>query len=104
MKAGGALVLAADPGAAARRAVTQARDALNGAPPSLAVLFASAHFLASADVLLAAVAEQAGPLPLIGCVGQAVAGGAREVESEPAISGAPTAATGSPGTRRASTC
>jgi len=33
-----------------------------------------------------AVAEQAGPLPLIGCVGQAVAGGAREVESEPAVS------------------
>ena len=86
MKAGGALVLAADPGAAARQAVAQARDALNGAPPSLAVLFASAHFLGSADALLAAIAEQAGPLPLIGCVGQAVAGGAREVESEPAIS------------------
>jgi small ligand-binding sensory domain FIST len=86
MKAAGALVITADPGAAARQAVTQARDALKGKPPSLAVLFASAHFLGSADVLLAAIAEQAGPLPLIGCVGQAVAGGAREVESEPAVS------------------
>jgi small ligand-binding sensory domain FIST len=86
VKAGGALVLTADPGAAARRAVAQASDALGDTSPSLAVLFASAHFLDSADVLLAAIAEQAGPLPLIGCVAEAVAGGAREVESEPAIS------------------
>jgi small ligand-binding sensory domain FIST len=86
VKAGGALVLTADPGAAARRAVAQARDALGDTSPSLAVLFASAHFLDSADTLLAAIAEQAGPLPLIGCVAEAVAGGAREVESEPAIS------------------
>jgi small ligand-binding sensory domain FIST len=86
VKAGEALVLTADPGAAARRAVAQARDALGDTPPSLAVLFASAHFLDSADALLAAIAEQTGPLPLIGCVAEAVAGGAREVESEPAIS------------------
>ena len=86
MKAGGALVLTADPGAAATRAVAQARDALGDASPSLAVLFASAHFLASAEALVAAIAEQAGPLPLIGCVGESVAGGAHEVESEPAVS------------------
>ena len=86
MKAGGALVLTADPGVAASRAVAQAREALGNTPPSLAVLFASAHFLGSAEALVAAVAEQAGPLPLIGCVGEAVAGGAREVESEPAVS------------------
>jgi small ligand-binding sensory domain FIST len=86
MKAGGALVLAADPRVAASRAVAEARSALGDAPPSLAVLFASAHFLGSAEALVAAVAEQAGPLPLIGCVGEAVAGGAREVESEPAVS------------------
>ena len=86
MKAGGALVLTADPGAAARQAVTQARAPLGDQPPSLAVLFASAHFLGSADALVAAVAAQAGPVPLIGCVGEAVAGGAREVESEPAVS------------------
>jgi small ligand-binding sensory domain FIST len=86
MKAGGALVLTADPRAAASRAVEQARSALGDLSPSLAVLFASAHFLGSAQALVAAVAEQAGPLPLIGCVGEAVAGGAREVESEPAVS------------------
>jgi len=86
VKAGGALVLTADPGAAARQAVTQARAPLGDQPPSLAVLFASAHFLGSADALVAAVAAQAGPVPLIGCVGEAVAGGAREVESEPAVS------------------
>ena len=86
MRAGGALVLTADPGVAATRAVAQAREALGDAPASLAMLFASAHFLGSAEALAAAVAEQTGPLPLIGCVGEAVAGGAREVESEPAVS------------------
>jgi small ligand-binding sensory domain FIST len=84
VKAGGALVLTADPAAAARRAVEQARASLGDAP-SLAVLFASAHFLGSAEALVAAVAAQAGPVPLIGCVAEAVAGGAREVESEPAV-------------------
>jgi small ligand-binding sensory domain FIST len=32
------------------------------------------------------VIEQTGPIPLIGCVSEAVIGGAREVESEPAVS------------------
>ncbi len=86
MKAGGALVLTADPDVAASRAVAQAKEALGNAPASLAVLFASAHFLGSAEALVAAVAEQTGPLPLIGCVAEAVAGGAREIESEPAVS------------------
>ena len=86
MKAGGALVLTADPGEAAILAVAQATEALGDASPSLAVLFASARFLAVAEDLVAAIAEQTGPLPLIGCVGEAVAGGAREVESEPAVS------------------
>jgi small ligand-binding sensory domain FIST len=86
VKAGGALILTADPGEAASRAVVQARAALGDLAPSLAVLFASAHFLSSAEALVAAIAERAGPLPLIGCVGEAVAGGAREVESEPAVS------------------
>jgi small ligand-binding sensory domain FIST len=86
VKAGGALVLAADARAAATRAVEEARASLGGLTPSLAVLFASAHFFGSAEALVAAVAEQAGPVPLIGCVAEAVAGGAREVESEPAVS------------------
>ena len=68
MKAAGALVLDADADQAARRAVGQARASLGDASPSFAVLFASAHFFASAEALVAAVA-----------------GGGREVESEPAV-------------------
>jgi small ligand-binding sensory domain FIST len=85
VKAGGALVLAADPGAAARRAVSEARAALGDSPPAFAVLFASEHFFGTAGALLAAVAAETGPVPLIGCVAEAVAGGSREVESEPAV-------------------
>jgi small ligand-binding sensory domain FIST len=86
VKAGGALVLTADAGEAARRAVGEARASLGDASPSFAVLFASAHFLGSAEALAGAVAEETGHLPLIGCVAEAVAGGAREVESVPAVS------------------
>jgi small ligand-binding sensory domain FIST len=86
VKAGGALVFAADAGEAARRAVGEARASLGDASPSFAVLFASAHFFGSAGALADTVAEENGRLPLIGCVAEAVAGGAREVESGPAVS------------------
>ena len=79
-------MLTADPGAAARRAVGEARASLGGLPPSLAVLFASAHFFGSAQALVTAVDEETGGVPLIGCVADAVAGGGREIESEPAVS------------------
>ena len=79
-------MLTADARDAARRAVAEARAPLGGLAPSLAVLFASAHFFGSAEDLAAAVTDQAGPVPLIGCVAEAVAGGAREIESEPAVS------------------
>ncbi|HEY5989964.1 MAG TPA: FIST N-terminal domain-containing protein [Streptosporangiaceae bacterium] len=86
MKAGGALVLTADPHEAGHRAAVEARALLGGLSPSFAALFASADFLGSAETLVAAVAEETGPLPLIGCVAEAVVGGAREVEAEPAVS------------------
>ena len=86
MKAGGALVLTADVGEAARRAVGEARASLGGLSPSFGVLIASEHFFGSAQALAAAIADQAGPFPLIGCVAEGVAGGAREVESGPAVS------------------
>jgi small ligand-binding sensory domain FIST len=86
VKAGGALVLAADAGEAARRAVAEARASLGGLAPSFAVLFASPHFTDSARELVAGVAELTGGTPLIGGVASAVAGGAREVESGPAVS------------------
>ena len=78
-------MLAADPGVAARRAVSEARAALGDSPPSFAVLFASEHFFGTAEALVAAVAAETGQVPLIGCVAEAVAGGSREVESEPAV-------------------
>ena len=79
-------MLAADPGAAARRAVSEARAPLGDASPSFAVLFASEHFFDDAEALVTAVAGETGQVPLIGCVAEAVAGGSREVESEPAVS------------------
>jgi small ligand-binding sensory domain FIST len=86
VQAGAALVLAADPDEAGRRAAGEARASLGDRPPSFAVLFASAHFLGRAEDLVAAVVRESGPLPLIGCVAEAVTGGGREVESEPAVS------------------
>ena len=85
MKAGGALVLTADPREAASRAAGEARASLGGPSPTFAMLFASAHFFGSAQDLVTAVAEETGQIPLIGCVAEAVAGGAREVESGPAV-------------------
>ena len=79
-------MLTGDAGEAARRAVGEARASLGDAAPSFAVLFAPAHFFGSAEALAGAVAEETGRLPLIGCVAEAVAGGAREVESGPAVS------------------
>jgi small ligand-binding sensory domain FIST len=86
MKAGAALVLTDDPGRAARQAVEQARASLGEEAPAFGVLFASQHFHVPAQVLLAAVTEQLGPVPLIGCVAESVAGGPVEAESEPAVS------------------
>src|SRR6202000_590336 len=85
MKAGAALVLTADPAEAARQAAQQARAALGAEPPAFAVLFASAHFHITAPALIEAVASQLGPVPLFGCVAEAVAGNAGEVENEPAV-------------------
>jgi small ligand-binding sensory domain FIST len=85
MKAGGALVLTADAREAASRAAGEARASLGGLSPTFAVLFASAHFFGSAQDLVTAVADETGQIPLIGCVAEAVAGGAREVESGPAV-------------------
>ena len=66
--------------------MAQARASLGDLAPSFGVLFASAHYFGSAQTLVAAVAEEVGRIPLIGCVADAVAGAAREVESEPAVS------------------
>lgn len=79
-------MLSADPHEAGRRAAEVSRASLGDRPPSFGVLFASPHFHDSAEALLAAVTDQTGPIPLIGCVSETVIGGGREVESEPAVS------------------
>jgi small ligand-binding sensory domain FIST len=86
MHAGAALVLASDPSAAGARAAAEARRGLGDEAPSLAVLFASPHFLHQARGLLDAVRAETGPVPLIGCVAESVVGGSREVEGKPAVS------------------
>jgi len=72
--------------AAAREAVGAALEALDGEPASLAVVFVSPHHAEAAGDVLAAIHQEASPAGLIGCVAEAVVGGAREVEREPALS------------------
>ncbi len=86
MQAGSGLAISTDPVDAAKRAATQAKASLGAAQADLAVLFASPHFLPTADALVAAVAEEAGVPTLIGCVAEWVLGQGREIESEPAVS------------------
>jgi small ligand-binding sensory domain FIST len=80
------MALTTDPRAAAREVVDQASATLGGAPVQLAVLFASAHFLDDAEMLVSAVSKEAGSPPLIGCVAESVLAGTRELESQPAVS------------------
>ena len=75
-----------DPRGAAIDAAMAARDGGPAEAPSLAVVFASPHHAEAAAVVVEALHEAAGPATLIGCVGEAVVGGAREVEEDPAIS------------------
>src|SRR6266511_2216068 len=86
MKVGAGLSM--DPVAprAATEAALSAGEAIEGRPADLAVAFASVHHADEAERILDAVYEAASPAALIGCVGDAVVGGAREVESDPAVS------------------
>ena len=79
-------MLAADPEEAGRRAAYEASAALGDVQPSFGVLFASADYLGSAATLLGTITAHTGPMPLVGCVAEGVIGGAREVESGPAVS------------------
>jgi small ligand-binding sensory domain FIST len=86
MRFGAGLAVTTDPREAARQVVDQAGPTLGGAPAQLAVLFASAHFLDDAEILVSTVSKEAGSPPLIGCVAESVLGGSRELESQPAVS------------------
>jgi small ligand-binding sensory domain FIST len=72
---------------AAAAAAAEARAALDGAEPSLALLFASADHAPEASLLGGAALDVLGEIPLIGAVAaDGVIGRAREVEEGPAVS------------------
>lgn len=83
---GAALSINPDTRQAGVEAALEARRALDGARPSLALLFASPHHAERAEALLDAVHDAASPAALIGCIGEAVLGGRREIEDRPAVS------------------
>ena len=86
MKAGTAIVTGSVGRDAAMDAAMRAREALDGAPVSLAVVFASPHFFGHAQSVLDAVHEAVTPQAVLGCLAEAVLGEGREVEEEPAVS------------------
>jgi small ligand-binding sensory domain FIST len=71
---------------AAQEASLAARAGLDGRRADLALVFVSVHHAPLADQVLETVHRVASPASLIGCVGEAVVGGSREVEAEPAVS------------------
>ncbi|MGH2682397.1 MAG: FIST N-terminal domain-containing protein, partial [Actinomycetota bacterium] len=85
MRIGAGLSTETDSREAAIEAAMVARRSLDEARTSLALVFASPHHAARASALLDAVHEACRPEALIGCVGEAVLGGRREVEGEPAV-------------------
>jgi small ligand-binding sensory domain FIST len=86
MNVGAGLSTEGDAATAAAEATGTALASLDGAHPDLAVVFASRHHAAWAREILDAVHEAAAPGGLIGCVAEAVIGGAREIELAPAVS------------------
>jgi small ligand-binding sensory domain FIST len=72
--------------AAAAAAAEQAREALGGAEPSLALVFASADHAVDAALLGPSALDVLGEVPLIGTVApDGVIGRAREIEDGPAV-------------------
>jgi small ligand-binding sensory domain FIST len=70
---------------ALQEAVSAARESL-GAIPDLALLFLSSHHASAADHIAAEACQLLGTSNVLGCTGEAIAGTAREVEEEPALS------------------
>jgi small ligand-binding sensory domain FIST len=67
-------------------ALAQIQGELRGAPVDLAMLFASPEYAPHYADLVAETKRRLGTGALIGCSGQGVIGGDREIETEPAIS------------------
>ena len=86
MKVGAALAINREARTAAAEATMEAARRLGERQPSLAIVFASAHFSSQAEAVVDAVHEAASPRALAGCVAEAVVGAGREIESQPAVS------------------
>src|SRR5918996_2688640 len=86
VKVGAAVAVNPQARAAAAEATLEAARLLGEREPSLAIVFASAHFSSQAEAVVDAVHEAASPRALAGCVAEAVVGAGREIESQPAVS------------------
>ncbi len=86
MKVGAALSTKPDARAAGAEAALEAASSLGERHPSLAVVFASAHFAPQAEAVVDAVQEAVAPRALAGCVAETVIGTGKEVESQSAVS------------------
>jgi small ligand-binding sensory domain FIST len=86
VKVGAALSTNPEARTAAVEATMEAARRLDEREPSLAIVFASAHFAPQAEAVVDAVHEAVAPQALVGCVGEAVVGTGKEVESQPAVS------------------
>jgi small ligand-binding sensory domain FIST len=83
---GAGLSQADDPAVAADEACAAvARRLGDGEPPDLAVVFASPALCADAEGLLGEIHRALSPAQLIGCMGEAILAGGREVEDGPAL-------------------
>ena len=71
---------------AASECIEAVANGLDGQAPSLVFAFASATYGDALDELPAWLAEEAGGGVLLGCTGEMIAGGDREIESGPALS------------------
>lgn len=86
MKASACVVTRAEARHAAQQAAVQALADIGEASVDFAVCFASEHYLADAEEVLAGVQGVLDGAPLIGAVAEGVIGGGREIEDEPAVS------------------
>jgi small ligand-binding sensory domain FIST len=74
-----------DPVLAAVEACDRVLEDLGGRPAALVVVFASPDLCEDAEALMAVIDEHLAPGALVGCMGEAVIGGGREVEEGPAL-------------------
>lgn len=84
MRFAAALSTSPDSHDAVSRVAREAADAL-GAPPDLAIAFFSNVHAVEAERLAAQLSDTLAPGCLLGCTGEAIVAGPREIETEPAI-------------------